>query len=187
MSHRSKDLTLVLLQGLLFGLFLWSPVRWELDIAPASGAFSILLLALSIGGGLVVGLSILQMSTSLSPFPTPKKEGQLIDSGLFRSVRHPIYTGIILSTASWSVYSNNGWQLMVAGGLYLLFHFKSRYEEELLLGGEEAATTLVASPAAIAGANDPIDEPLSKSLEYQFERLAVPSDSQFAAASTSVN
>ena len=89
---------------------------------------------LSLVGVLVLLLAMLQLNKSLSPFPTPKSDGELITSGLFKFVRHPIYSGILVFTLAYALREGNFWRLGVALLLYLLFHFKARYEETLLKG-----------------------------------------------------
>ncbi len=83
-------------------------------------------------GGLLVGLAVLQLNTNLSPFPQPKVNGQLVDTGLYAWVRHPIYTGLIVGTLAYGLTQGSGWKLLIAGLLTTLFYFKTRYEEALL-------------------------------------------------------
>lgn len=83
--------------------------------------------------GFVVGLiALLQLKTSLSPFPTPKINGQLIRSGVFALVRHPIYFSILLCASGYALFQSSIYRLMVSLLLLVLFHFKSSYEENLL-------------------------------------------------------
>ena len=83
-------------------------------------------------GVVIIALAILQLNTNLSPFPKPKTGGQLVDTGLYAWVRHPIYTGIIVGTVAYATGQGSGWKLLVAGVLTTLFHYKARYEESLL-------------------------------------------------------
>jgi protein-S-isoprenylcysteine O-methyltransferase Ste14 len=124
-----RDYTYVLLQFVLFGLYLFEPKGWELQLP---SALQYVGLGLSGLGAVVVVLAMLQLNRSLSPFPTPKVEGELIESGLYRYVRHPIYSGIILLTVGYALFVGSGYKLLVALALWVLFHLKSSYEEQRL-------------------------------------------------------
>jgi len=87
---------------------------------------------LTILGILIILLSILQLNTNISPFPSPRSKTILITSGLFKYMRHPIYSGILISSISYAIYSGSIYKLIVAVVLYFLFYFKSIYEERKL-------------------------------------------------------
>jgi protein-S-isoprenylcysteine O-methyltransferase Ste14 len=95
-------------------------------------AFRLLGLVLGVLGALVVSIAIIQLSKSLSPFPTPKQNGQLVTNGLYHYVRHPIYTGIIFATIGISLYQGSMTLVITSLLLVVLFYFKARYEERLL-------------------------------------------------------
>jgi protein-S-isoprenylcysteine O-methyltransferase Ste14 len=125
-----RDYAYVLVQFMLFGLYLLDPSWLEVDLA---GGVRYLGLALGVAGVLITALALLQLNKSLSPFPSPKSEATLIQSGLYRYVRHPIYSGIILMTVGYSIYANSGYKLIIALLLWVLFYLKSTYEEKRLL------------------------------------------------------
>ncbi|WP_442905501.1 methyltransferase family protein [Kaistella sp.] len=52
---------------------------------------------------------------------------------LYRWVRHPIYTGIILVVFGYAAGTGSVHKLIIAFGLLLLFYLKSTYEEKQLL------------------------------------------------------
>ena len=84
-------------------------------------------------GFLIVLIAILQLSKNLTPFPTPKASGELIKTGLYKFVRHPIYSGIFLAASGIALYTCLYWQLSISFILVVLFYFKSKYEESLLI------------------------------------------------------
>ena len=130
MNLKAKDIAYV---GLQFALFL----SFLLNIPLLSFRLPVwidhLLLPLILIGGGVVLLALLQLKTNLSIFPTPLKGSNLITHGLFKYVRHPIYSGILLSAFSMALYLGSGYKLLIAFLLLILFYFKSSYEEKLLL------------------------------------------------------
>lgn len=90
-------------------------------------------LAIAVLGFLVIIVAILQLNKNLTPFPTPIDRGTLIQTGLYKFVRHPIYSGIILAAFGFGLYHESIWKMGIGLVLWVLFYFKSRYEETLLL------------------------------------------------------
>lgn len=129
MAVPKKDKIFVGLQLLLFIAYL---LEVEMLMFRISGNMH--KLALFCGGiGLVLVLvALLQLKTSLSPFPSPKKGTKLITGGVFVFARHPIYAGILFMAFGISVWLGSGYKLIISVLLYLLFFLKSRYEEQLL-------------------------------------------------------
>ena len=83
-------------------------------------------------GGALLGVALLQLGTSLTPYPTPKRSGELVTTGAYRFARHPIYAGILWTLGGWAIAHHSVYQLIVMGALTVLFWFKSEYEETLL-------------------------------------------------------
>lgn len=60
------------------------------------------LLALGLGGAFTFG-GQQTLGDSLTPFPVPKDDGELVTDGAYSYTRHPMYTGNVLSTAARTV------------------------------------------------------------------------------------
>ena len=88
---------------------------------------------ISLLGFVVILVAILQLNKNLTPFPTPRENGSLINTGLYKYVRHPIYSGIFLAALGIVFYTGSYWQLTISFILLILFYFKSKYEESLLI------------------------------------------------------
>jgi protein-S-isoprenylcysteine O-methyltransferase Ste14 len=82
-----------------------------------------------LAGGLVAGRGAWDLRASLSPFPRPVAGAQLIESGAYRLIRHPIYSGLILVAIGWGLATSSILAIVAAGLLFLLFDAKSRLEE----------------------------------------------------------
>ena len=83
--------------------------------------------------GLVLGvIALLQINTKISPFPRPVADSQLIINGAFAISRHPIYTSILAVTFGYALYSASLFKMLIFMLLWLLFYYKSLYEEQLL-------------------------------------------------------
>ncbi len=89
-------------------------------------------LVISIFGFLIILIAILQLNKNLTPFPTPIEKGNLIQTGLYKYARHPIYSGIFLAALGMGLFNASLWQISIATLLLILFYFKSNYEETML-------------------------------------------------------
>ena len=76
-----------------------------------------------------VVLGSLSLGRSLSPFPRPRDEGRLVETGIFALVRHPIYTGLTALAMGWSAMWMSLAALAVTVALFAFFDLKSRHEE----------------------------------------------------------
>jgi protein-S-isoprenylcysteine O-methyltransferase Ste14 len=130
MAVSKKDFFFVGLQLALFAAYLFEVPLFDLEVPEQ---INFLHLAFAVFGTFIVGLGMLQLNKNLSPFPTPKKDSALITSGLFKYVRHPIYTGILIAAFFLAFYLHSGYKFIVFLLLLILFYYKSKYEEKALL------------------------------------------------------
>jgi protein-S-isoprenylcysteine O-methyltransferase Ste14 len=83
-------------------------------------------------GLVVIVWAAVTMGSSLSPFPRPPRDAELVDRGPFRFLRHPIYVGGVLFFAGLSlVFSVYG--LALTAALAAFWIAKARLEERHLL------------------------------------------------------
>ena len=94
--------------------------------------FQPVFLVLSGIGFLIILSAILELNTSLSPFPKPKNKASLVTTGVYRYIRHPIYTGILLGLFFIGLYFSSFYKIGLVFLLGFLFWYKSGYEEEQL-------------------------------------------------------
>ena len=73
------------------------------------------------------------LGANLTPEPEPLPDASLVESGPYRIVRHPIYTGIVLASTGWTLAWSN-WTLALVVGIVLacFFEAKARVEERWL-------------------------------------------------------
>src|SRR5450432_3941633 len=83
-------------------------------------------------GLLIVGISALNLGSSLTIFPRPLDDATLIQSGLYALVRHPIYCGVILSALGWSILRASLPSLLLTLALGIFFDRKASQEERWL-------------------------------------------------------
>jgi protein-S-isoprenylcysteine O-methyltransferase Ste14 len=83
--------------------------------------------------GLIVSLwSAGSLGRSLTPFPRPLDSGQLVTSGAYRYVRHPIYFGVLMVALGISLITTSPLRLAMTVVLFFFFDHKSRREERWL-------------------------------------------------------
>lgn len=126
---KPKDILFVSLQLLLFLLFFSMPSQpgWHFPFWLSAIFFSV-----AIAGLLLAALAILQLRKNLTPFSTPLPNATLIETGLYKKIRHPVYTGLFLFFFGYSMWQANPVKLIISLLVLLLFYFKSVYEEKLL-------------------------------------------------------
>lgn len=129
MKLSAKDYILVGLQILLFIAVLWD---WKSLRFNSPALFIGIGAMMVISGAFIVLGSLLQLNTNLSVFPTPKVNSSLIDTGLYKWVRHPIYSGILIGFLGYALFTHSGYRIIITILLLILFYFKSSYEEQKL-------------------------------------------------------
>jgi protein-S-isoprenylcysteine O-methyltransferase Ste14 len=81
-------------------------------------------------GGLVLGyLGIKDLDRSMSPMPRPTETAVLIQDGIYRRLRHPIYAALILIAIGWSLLMASLLALALAVLLAAVLDLKARREE----------------------------------------------------------
>ncbi|UZO80392.1 DUF1295 domain-containing protein [Aquimarina sp. ERC-38] len=124
-----KDKLLVGLQALLFILFLLPFTWYVFEVGYNVMLFCYLA---KVVGFLIIIISIFQLRKQLSPFPSPREKGKLITSGIFKYIRHPIYSGILMLFFGSAIYQGSFYKVLISVLLLILFYYKSNYEEQLL-------------------------------------------------------
>jgi protein-S-isoprenylcysteine O-methyltransferase Ste14 len=84
-------------------------------------------------GAAVLVVALVNLGRSLTPLPSPVPHGELRTGGLFRLVRHPIYSGIMGLTIGVSIRSGSLGVVAATVGLVGWFMLKARWEEARLV------------------------------------------------------
>ena len=111
---------------LVFLLFL------DRKIGPQVHRFEILGRILEWLGIIGVLVCAASLRSSLTVVPIPKEDGQLSTTGLYRYVRHPMYSSVIIFALGIGLNSGSLIKYLLVLFLYLLFYAKSVYEERYL-------------------------------------------------------
>ena len=100
--------------------------QWDNAITTLVGV-----LLLGVGAWLgIAGVRVL--GRNLTPYPKPLENSTLIQRGVYRHVRHPLYSSLIFATVGWALLWGSWVGLAVAGALAPLLHYKAFREERWL-------------------------------------------------------
>ena len=125
-SWNTRGELFVIVQFVLLGLIFWLP---SFVVFPAS----VIGTALKYAGFTLLIAAGLNLGRNLTPLPKPKSDAQLVSTGIFAWMRHPIYTALMLLTFGTSLERGDLIALILSVCLAVLLEFKSRREEAWLL------------------------------------------------------
>ena len=127
MSNKAKGNLLVVLQFALISAIVlmaidevntpWIYIGGVLFIAP---------------GLIILVISFKNLGRSLTANPVPLENAKLIETGIYKYVRHPIYTGLLLAMLGSAVQSMAIVKLFVWLVLLAVLTYKAKFEETLL-------------------------------------------------------
>jgi protein-S-isoprenylcysteine O-methyltransferase Ste14 len=87
-----------------------------------------------VAGVLLLAWGARSLGRNLTPGIEPLANAELVTSGAYAHVRHPIYTGVILTLTGYTLAWSNWTLALVFGGVALLyFRAKARAEERWLV------------------------------------------------------
>lgn len=108
----------------LHGLPVWT--------APYTSVASVIGVALMMAGATLAIWGVLALGTSLTVLPYPKEGSTFVESGPYRLVRNPIYSGLILGSFGLALAVHSWLNLVYALALLVLFDLKTHREERWL-------------------------------------------------------
>ena len=122
----------VAIQGLLLAITavagLLGPA-WDGPIRVATSVVGAILIA----AGLVLATRGLRdLRDALTPLPYPRANAELVETGVYRLVRHPIYGGLVLAAVGLGLLTASPASIVSAFALWGFFELKSRREEAWL-------------------------------------------------------
>ena len=131
---KTRAYLLVIIQFVLFAL-----LAGALLVLPAGQVMWARWLGVIVAlvGLFVVGLSILthfQVNQSLvNVSPEPNASNQLVETGIYRRIRHPIYSGVMLAAFGAALAHGHMAGIVLALVLVAFFTYKSTFEERWLM------------------------------------------------------
>ena len=88
--------------------------------------------AVTVAGAAVIGAAGSSLGRGLTASPLPNPHAELRTDGLYRFVRHPIYTGVLAMSWARTAASGDRRQVALSVLLMLLLYSKSTLEEQVL-------------------------------------------------------
>lgn len=119
----------VLIQAVILGLLLFVNISSGLKFKE----FSLIGDAFKWIGIMSILISAYSIRKSLTVMPIPKDHGQLALDGLYKYVRHPMYTSVLIFSLGLALSSGELYKYVLVIGLSFLFYYKSVYEEKFLI------------------------------------------------------
>lgn len=120
-------------------ILVWVVVTgWSLPIGVAPSLARVAVAAgttLMVAGAFLVVAGILALAShdAFTTLPRPRDTARLVESGVYRLVRHPVYGGLVLTGLGWAVVRESAVSLVGVVVLFLFFDLKRRREEAWLV------------------------------------------------------
>ena len=128
------DLMLVFLQFFIISLhfFKWEflPQKQIIQASPFSYFLGILIIIIAF---IIMLVSIKDLGRNLSPFPRPIKNSNLVTTGIYRFIRHPMYYSLIFVSIGVFIIKLSIYYLFLTISLALIIKFKIALEEKYLM------------------------------------------------------
>ena len=124
----------VIAQAVLFGIFLMALATGEaVTDVPGLVFAQVTGLVVAVFGAAISMWSLMQHGWRVSPFPRPMDGAQLVETGPYAYVRHPMYSGIIAFTLGVGLAYANPVALLTSATFLVFFMAKTGREEEMLV------------------------------------------------------
>lgn len=126
----SRDRWLVTVQATLGGAL---AVSWWFGLEAVTAVWHVIsAVCLTLAGGIGVA-ALWQLRHSFRVAPTPRRDGRLVTDGIYRWLRHPMYTAVVLVASGLALVRPDPTVLGAAAANLAFYLAKARYEEGLLL------------------------------------------------------
>ena len=134
-SPKGSGIGFVVVQAILLGILFFGPSHLISDgsIDPSKGLLLWLGYGIFILGAIIALIAAVNLGKNLTPLPRPKENAELVQSGLYRLVRHPIYFGVSVLSIGWGVIQQSALVWLYVAVIAIFFDIKSRKEERWLV------------------------------------------------------
>ena len=134
-APKGSGIGFVVVQAVLLGILFFGPSHLNSDagIVTSNGLLLWLGYGTFILGTVIALMAAINLGKNLTPLPRPKENAVLIQVGLYRFVRHPIYFGVIVLSIGWGLIQQSTLVWMYVLIIAIFFDIKSRKEEQWLV------------------------------------------------------
>ena len=127
------EIILVFLQFFIISLhfFQWEfiPQKQIIKVSPFSYLVGFLIIIIAL---IILFVAIKDLGKNLSPFPRPKNNSNLVNKGIYRFTRHPMYYSLIFISFGVFITKLSIYYLFLLTSLALIIKFKIALEEQYL-------------------------------------------------------
>ena len=132
-SKASYEIMLVFLQFSIISLhfFQWGiiPQKQIIQVSPFFYLMGFLIIVIAF---IILLIAVKDLGSNLSPFPRPKKNINLVTTGIYRFTRHPMYYSLIFISFGVFITKLSTYYLFLTISLGLIIKFKIALEEQYL-------------------------------------------------------
>ena len=133
-APKGSGIGFVVVQGFLLTVLFFGPsyLNTHASIAAPNDLLLWLGYGIFILGVVIALIAAINLGKNLTPLPRPKDNAELIQGGLYRFVRHPIYFGVIMLSIGWGLIQQSTLVWLYVVIIAIFFDIKSRKEEQWL-------------------------------------------------------
>ena len=134
-SPKGNGIGFVVVQVVLLGMLFFGPSHLNTDtsIYPPKSQLLWFGYGIFIVGIIIALIAAINLGKNLTPLPRPKENAELVQTGLYRLVRHPIYFGVIVLSIGWGLIQQAALVWLYVIVIAIFFDIKSRKEERWLV------------------------------------------------------
>ena len=129
----SYEIILVFLQFFIISLhfFQWEfiPQKQIIQVSTLSNLVGFLIIIMAF---IILLVAIKDLGRNLSPYPRPIKNSNLVKTGIYRFIRHPMYYSLIFISFGVFITKLSIYYLFLSISLALIIKFKIALEEQYL-------------------------------------------------------
>ena len=130
----AHDLMLVFLQFFIISLhfFQWEfiPQKQIIQVSTFSYLIGFLIIIIAF---IILLVAIKDLGRNLSPFPRPLNNSNLVTTGIYRFMRHPMYYSLLLISIGVFILKLSTYYLFLTISLAVVIKFKISLEEKYLM------------------------------------------------------
>ena len=134
-SPKGSGIGFVVVQAVLLTILFFGPTSLNPDVSIEASTGLLLWFGYGIFilGAVIALIAAVNLGKNLTPLPRPKENAELIQNGLYRFVRHPIYFGVIVLSIGWGLIQQSTLIWLYVIVIAIFFDIKSRKEERWLV------------------------------------------------------
>ncbi|WPL16803.1 Putative protein-S-isoprenylcysteine methyltransferase [Thiorhodovibrio winogradskyi] len=110
----------------------WRPGVDSALLATLQPWLLVLVIPASVAAVLFAGFGSLHIREYLTPLPYPVDHSQLVQTGVYSIVRHPLYSSQLFAAFAWTLYNLSLSHLLVLIAGFVFFDYKANKEEAWL-------------------------------------------------------